>query len=313
MSNEHEALIVEQRHRDAAKELMHAVRGFAVGLPNDGHFAIQAFARFEASLATPSPSIDTRERREAIARIIAPDAMRSLETLRAEWQRWADTEQPAWGDGPRKIDLPAMLDRMAQSDHDDLAAARHRALKKADAILALTPSPRVDEGRAREVLAKIMNRHASRVLFHDKALAEEAWTALATTPADPRAGEGRDTEADAWAWLERKFGTESDDPVDRAYAADEMVDAFHAGRTASADPRVGKIEADLEAAIISEAQFLCARLDELDFGQSMDDFTNMHSAHVDPSHSRLKKLLSQIEGPATAAAFASTEPPAPTP
>jgi hypothetical protein len=40
---------------------------------------------------------------------------------------------------------------------------------------------------------------------------------------------GVDCETAAWAWLERKFGTENEDPCDRAYAADEMVDAFHAG------------------------------------------------------------------------------------
>ncbi len=40
---------------------------------------------------------------------------------------------------------------------------------------------------------------------------------------------GADVETAAWAWLEKKFGTDKDDPVDRVYAADEMVDAFHAG------------------------------------------------------------------------------------
>lgn len=41
---------------------------------------------------------------------------------------------------------------------------------------------------------------------------------------------GLDTENAAWAWLDKKFGTPSDDPVDRAYDASEMVDAFHAGK-----------------------------------------------------------------------------------
>lgn len=41
--------------------------------------------------------------------------------------------------------------------------------------------------------------------------------------------EGVDRENAAWAWLEREYGTEADDPVDRAYDASEMVNAFHAG------------------------------------------------------------------------------------
>jgi hypothetical protein len=39
------ALPVEQMDRDAALALMRQVRGYAVGLPNDNHSAIQAFAR----------------------------------------------------------------------------------------------------------------------------------------------------------------------------------------------------------------------------------------------------------------------------
>lgn len=57
---------------------------------------------------------------------------------------------------------------------------------------------------------------------------------------------GNDVEASAWAWLDQTFGSESDDPVDRAYAADEMVDAFHAGRAALATtPAPREMEADL--------------------------------------------------------------------
>lgn len=40
---------------------------------------------------------------------------------------------------------------------------------------------------------------------------------------------GVDRENAAWEWLDRRFGTENDDPVDRAYDASEMVDAFHGG------------------------------------------------------------------------------------
>lgn len=57
------------------------------------------------------------------------------------------------------------------------------------------------------------------------ALLSEAAAALSASTA----GRGVEIESAAWAWLEKRFGTENDDPVDRAYAADEMVDAFHAG------------------------------------------------------------------------------------
>ena len=46
------------------------------------------------------------------------------------------------------------------------------------------------EAACRAVLDKIMNRHASRVMFHDRALAEEAWAALSTAPSNPPAPEG---------------------------------------------------------------------------------------------------------------------------
>lgn len=72
--------------------------------------------------------------------------------------------------------------------------------------------------------------------------------AIATALSLPaREVSGNDVEASAWAWLDQTFGSESDDPVDRAYAADEMVDAFHAGRaalTTTPAPRE-KLEADL--------------------------------------------------------------------
>jgi len=40
-----ELLPVTQQDREAAVVFMHKVRGFAVGLPSDGHPAIQAFTR----------------------------------------------------------------------------------------------------------------------------------------------------------------------------------------------------------------------------------------------------------------------------
>lgn len=45
---------------------------------------------------------------------------------------------------------------------------------------------------------------------------------------------------------------------------------------------------------IEEAQFLCDRLDELDWSMGFDDFGNSYSGHVDPSHSRLKGFLAAL-------------------
>jgi hypothetical protein len=39
------------------------------------------------------------------------------------------------------------------------------------------------------------------------------------------------------------------------------------------------------------AQFLCDRLDEMDFSLSMEDFAREHSGHVEPAHERLKAML----------------------
>lgn len=56
-----------------------------------------------------------------------------------------------------------------------------------------------------------------------------------TEPSRPGGDEvdlsGVDRENAAWDWLDATFANveRGDDPVDRAYSADEMVDAFHAG------------------------------------------------------------------------------------
>ena len=75
----------------------------------------------------------------------------------------------------------------------------------------------------------------------DRVIATKADEALRTEPS------GIDIETSAWAWLEKKFGTESDNPVDRAYDASEMVDAFHAGfayRRAALSPAPDRVEGE---------------------------------------------------------------------
>ena len=49
--------------------------------------------------------------------------------------------------------------------------------------------------------------------------------------------------------------------------------------------------------VLHEAQFLCDRLDNLDFSMGMDDFAREHAGHVDPSHSRLKAALAALSRP----------------
>ena len=45
-----------------------------------------------------------------------------------------------------------------------------------------TASPVTNDDLCRVALGRVMNRHASQVLFHDGALAELCWDALASTP-----------------------------------------------------------------------------------------------------------------------------------
>lgn len=52
--------------------------------------------------------------------------------------------------------------------------------------------------------------------------------------------------------------------------------------------------------LIDEAQFLCDRLDDLDWSITMEEHANDFSGHVDPSLYRLKQYLSQLS-PAAAA------------
>ena len=116
---------------------------------------------------------DTLERREAIARIIDPRIL--------------------WGEDP-------------DGTTDHFVKRQAAALTKADAILALTPSPRVDEGRAREALAATFEqagilpqtvkalRDGGDSLFKDENLTIRAMLCFATEaiatnpPADTRVG-----------------------------------------------------------------------------------------------------------------------------
>ncbi len=84
-----------------------------------------------AALAHPRPTVD----REAVAAIINPKAFKSLEATVAEWKAWMDAEHP---NNPK---LSAQIPPIAQEEYDRQEVARLRALKKADAILALATPP----------------------------------------------------------------------------------------------------------------------------------------------------------------------------
>lgn len=66
-----------------------------------------------------------------------------------------------------------------------------------------------------------------------------AWNTRATVPASPPVAEEGKVEQAAWAWMDTKFAM----PEDYDYSADEMVDAFIAGRSAAlSKPRVSREE-----------------------------------------------------------------------
>lgn len=76
---------------------------------------------------------------EAIARIISPSAMKSIETIREEWTTW--TAARDFGDGPRKVDRLKFTEGVVQDEWGKLQPKRLRALKKASEILALFATP----------------------------------------------------------------------------------------------------------------------------------------------------------------------------
>jgi hypothetical protein len=49
--------------------------------------------------------------------------------------------------------------------------------------------------------------------------------------------------------------------------------------------------------VLREAQFLCDRLDELDWSMTYEEYGRSYNGHVDPSHSRLKGALAALSTP----------------
>lgn len=114
-------------------------------------------------------------------------------------------------------EMQALLREAAKAlrDHDELRDAL--AIEEN----AHAETTRLAEDQGRRLAEKDDLITSLRASIVDAVAKVDAMTALAPAAID--------TETVAWAWLEKRFGTESDDPVDRAYAADEMIDAFHAG------------------------------------------------------------------------------------
>lgn len=63
----------------------------------------------------------------------------------------------------------------------DVSAERRADMEAAIASRRLASATTTDDP-CRVALGRVMNRHASQVLFHDGALAELCWNALASTP-----------------------------------------------------------------------------------------------------------------------------------
>lgn len=94
---------------------------------------------------------------------------------------------------------------------------------------------------------------------------------------------------EAWPFVPRNSiaGQDSQGFFDGKYDDCQAVQAFAHHRQSHSLP------GDVGTAI-EEAQFLCDRLDELDWSMSFDDFGNNYNGHVDPSHSRLKGFLAAL-------------------
>lgn len=73
------------------------------------------------------------------AAIIAPEAFKSLSEHEAEWKAWVECQD--FGDGGQKIDPLKWAMACAQSDYDDLAPRRARAIAKALAVLEALRDP----------------------------------------------------------------------------------------------------------------------------------------------------------------------------
>jgi hypothetical protein len=82
----------------------------------------------------------------------------------------------------------------------------------------------------------------------------------------------------------------------RGMGADDhpLVQAFARHRLAALSPTPARGGEDLRDQAIKQAQFLCDRLDELDWCESLEATANDFSGHVDPALSRLKGTLAAL-------------------
>lgn len=146
--------------------------------------------------------------------------------------------------------------------------------------------PVVEEGR-REAAQQLQD-HMEQ--FHGVCLSASEWDAaiLALTPIE---GMG---EPVAWRWegIGRSGHWERRITAYKPCGASDVhcrnVEPLYLSTPATA-------QGDVREAL-TEARFLCDRLDELDFSLDMEEFTRLHIGHVDPSHSRLKGFLATLKG-----------------
>lgn len=100
--------------------------------------------------------------------------------------------------------------------------------------------------------------------------------------------------ADEWDRWQAKGSTSAPAMVKISYGRVrvELQDHQNA-RAALAAMREG-VDRGMVERVIDQAQFLCDRLDNLDFSMDMEDFAREHAGHVDPAHSRLKDSLAAL-------------------
>ena len=118
-----------------------------------------------------------------------------------------------------------------------------RLRSERDAAIAAMPA----RPAAEVVLAKIMNRHASRVMFHETALADEAWAILAALhpPASNASGAGallreqHEAMADVMELRRLSSNSEQRAKAERAIAVWRRVEAYLAGNPPADPPASG--------------------------------------------------------------------------
>ena len=112
---------------------------------------------------------------------------------------------------------------------------------------------------------------------------------------------GSFAEHDAGLWQAGKFLLERLRDHEVRMTCDEdarewyghVTPAVERFRAALAAMREG-VDRGMVERVIDQAQFLCDRLDNLDFSMDMEDFAREHAGHVDPAHSRLKDSLAAL-------------------